>query len=167
MSSHFEFNPQNQKTFESILQKYPNKRAAMLPTLHLAQQQEGFITPEVEEAVAQLLDVPIVDVREVTSFYSLFSQKPLGRHHIRVCTSLSCWIRGCDGVGQHLRDRLGVEGGGVTPDGEFSWEPIPDCLGACELAPMMQLDGYFEGNLTPERIDEILDKTRNSKPVKK
>lgn len=160
MSTTFEFTPENQKIFETILQKYPRKRAAMLPTLHLAQQQHGCISPEVEEYVAGLLDVPVVDVHEVLTFYSLFTQKPLGKHHIRVCDSLACWVRGSDKVKEHLKEKLGVEDGETTEDGEFSWESVPDCLGACELAPMLQLDGYFEGNLTQEKIDEVIERKK-------
>jgi NADH-quinone oxidoreductase subunit E len=162
MSSAFEFTAENQKTFETILKRYPKKRAAMLPALHLAQQQQGHISPEIEEYVAGLLNVPLVDVREVTSFYSLFMERRPGRHHIRLCTSLSCWLRGCDEIKDRLREKLGVENGETTEDGEISWEAIPDCLGACELAPMIQLDGYFEGNLTPEKVDEILEKVKGS-----
>jgi NADH-quinone oxidoreductase E subunit len=160
MSTTFEFTPENQKIFETILRKYPKKRAAMLPALHLAQQQQGYISPEVEEYLARLLEVPVVDVHEVISFYSLFVQKPLGKHHIRVCTSLACWVRGCDGVKDYLREKLGVEDGEMTEDGNFSWESVPDCLGACELAPMLQLDDYFEGNLTRDKIDEMIERKK-------
>jgi NADH-quinone oxidoreductase E subunit len=156
MSSSFEYTPENQKRLEQILKRYPTKRAAMLPSLHLAIEQNGYISEEVEKKVAELLEVPLVDVREVVSFYSMFNQKKLGKHHIKVCTSLSCWIRGCDQVKEHLRNKLGVEDGEVTEDGNISWESVPDCLGACELAPMLQSDGYFEGNLTEEKIDEII-----------
>jgi NADH-quinone oxidoreductase E subunit len=158
MSAAFEFSGENRQRFERILEKYPRKRAAMLPALHLAQEQLGYISPEVEEYVAGLLEVPVIDVREVLSFYSLFFQKPMGRRHIRVCTSLSCWIRGCDEVTAHLREILGIEQGEASEDGSLSWEAVPDCLGACEIAPMMQVDGSFEGNLTRERIDEIVRK---------
>ena len=157
MSAAFEFNVENRQRFEQILGRYPRKRAAMLPTLHLAQEQNGHISPEVEEYVAQLLEVPVVDVREVLSFYTLFSEKPMGRHHIRVCCSLSCWLRGSDGITQYLLDKLGIEEGEVTEDGRISWETVPDCLGACEIAPMIQVDGYFEGNLTEEKVDQILE----------
>ena len=156
MNSSFEFTPENQNRFEQILKRYPRKRAAMLPALHLAIEQIGYISEEVEKKVSDLLEVPLVDVREVVSFYSLFNQTKLGKHHIRVCTSLSCWIRGCDHVREQLRNKLGIEDGEVTGDGEISWESVPDCLGACEQAPMLQLDGYFEGNLTEEKIDEIV-----------
>jgi len=162
MSSTFEFTPENQARFEQILTRYPKKRAAMLPTLHLAIEQNGYISEEVEKKVAELLEVPLVDVREVVTFYSLFNQKKLGRHHIRVCTSLSCWVRGCDQVKEQLREKLGIEDGEVTEDGEISWESVPDCLGACEMAPMLQLDGYFEGNLTEEKIEQIIASIKNN-----
>jgi len=154
----FQFTPENQKRFKDILSRYPRKRAAMLPTLHLAQEQNGHISPEVEEFVAGQLEVPVVDVREVLSFYTLFFDKEMGRHHIRVCCSLSCWLKGSDEVTAYLREKLGIESGEVTEDGRISWEGVPDCLGACEIAPMMQVDKYFEGDLTREKIDEIVKK---------
>lgn len=156
MSSSFEFTPENQKKMREILKRYPTKRAAMLPALHMAQAQHGFITPEAEEYIAGILEVPLVDVREVLSFYSLFWQKPKGNHHLKVCGSLSCWLRGSEEIREYLLEKLGVEDGDMTEDGRFSWETVPDCLGACELAPMLQVDGYFEGCLTREKIDEIL-----------
>jgi len=162
MSTAFEFTPENKDKFDAILKRYPRKRAALLPALHLAQEQHGHISPEVEAYVAEILEVPVVDVREVVTFYSLFLQKPLGRHHIKVCTSLACWVRGCDGVKEYLREKLGIEDGETSEDGRFSWESVPDCLGACELAPMFQIDGYFEGPLTKEKIDELVKKRSDS-----
>lgn len=158
MSSTFEFTPENKKKFEEVLKRYPRKRAAMLPALHMALKQEGYISPAVEAYVAGLLEVPIVDVREVVSFYTMFTQKRLGQYHIKVCESLSCWVRGSEEVKAHLKERLGIEDGGITEDGEFSWESVPDCLGACELAPMLQFNDYFEGNLTPEKLDALLER---------
>ena len=161
MNTSFQFTPENQRQFDEILKRYPRKRAAMLPTLHLAQEQNGHITPEVELYVAEQLEVPVVDVREVLSFYTLFFDKPMGRHHIRVCCSLSCWLKGSDEVTAYLRDKLGFEDGAVSADGRLSWESVPDCLGACELAPMMQVDKYFEGDLSREKIDEIVKKLKD------
>ncbi|HXK59632.1 MAG TPA: NAD(P)H-dependent oxidoreductase subunit E [Acidobacteriota bacterium] len=158
----FEFTPENQREFEEILTKYPERRAALLPALHLAQLQNGYISPEVEDYIARIMELPIVDVREVVSFYSLYFRRPMGRHHIRVCMSLSCMLRDCKSIRDHLHKRLGVPPGGVTSDGSFSWEAIPDCLGACEIAPMMQLDGEYYGNLTPEKVDEILEKAKEA-----
>ena len=156
MSSSFEFTSENQERFQEILKRYPTKRAAMLPALHMAQAQHGFIPPEAEEYIAGLLEVPLVDVREVLSFYSLFSQEPKGKHHLKVCGSLSCWLRGSGEVREYLLEKLGVDEGEMTEDGRFSWETVPDCLGACELAPMLQVDDYFEGCLTREKIDGIV-----------
>lgn len=157
----FEFTAENRQQFETIVSRYPVRRAAMLPTLHLAQEQHGYITPEVEEYVAGLLEVPVVDVREVISFYSLFSQKPFGRHHVKVCMSIACWVRGCDRIAARLEELLGVPPGETTDDGLMSWEAVPDCLGACELAPMLQLDGYFEGPLTTDDADRLVARCRS------
>jgi len=161
MSETFEFTVENRQEIDRILSRYPVKRAAMLPTLHLAQQQHGHITSVIEEHVARLLEVPVVDVREVISFYSLFTQKPLGNHHIRLCMSISCWVRGCDQIRDYLQEKLGVAPEHTTSDGNISWEAVPDCLGACELAPMLQLDGYFEGPLQESDVDQILSRCRS------
>jgi NADH-quinone oxidoreductase subunit E len=156
-AAEFAFTTDNLRDFKDILTRYPNRRAALLPALHLVQEQNGYISEEAEAYVAQLLDIPIVDVREVVTFYSLYFRRPMGRHHIRVCMSISCMLGEAEEIRNHLKRRLGVPSGEVTEDGRFSWEAIPDCLGACELAPMMQLDGEFYGNLTPEKVDRILD----------
>lgn len=128
----------------------------MLPTMHLAHQQNGYISPEVEQYVAGLLEVSLVDVREILTFYTLFFQRPMGRHHIRLCKSISCWIRKADRIEEYLVERLGVASGEITKNGNFSWEAVPDCLGACELAPMMQLDKDYHGPLTADKVDQIL-----------
>ncbi|MEE8350373.1 MAG: NAD(P)H-dependent oxidoreductase subunit E [Acidobacteriota bacterium] len=156
MSAKFEFDPENLERFQEILGRYPKKRAAMLPTLHLAHHQLGLISPEVEQYVAQLLEVPLVDVHEVLTFYTLFFRRPMGRHHIRLCMSISCWIRGAGQIKDSLARTMGVPSGEITPDGNFSWEAVPDCLGACEMAPMMQLDKDYHGNLTPNELEHIL-----------
>jgi len=156
LKSSFEFSPENQEEFQDILRRYPIKRAALLPTLHLAQEQNGYISEAVEAYVAEILEVPPVDVREVLTFYTLLHREAPGRHHIRVCTSLSCWLRGSERISRHLEQCLQVRSGEVAPDGAFSWEVVPDCLGACEIAPMLQLDKDYYGNLTPERVDELL-----------
>jgi NADH-quinone oxidoreductase subunit E len=158
VSAKFEFTAENQLEFAKILKRYPVKRAALLPVLHLAQEQNGYISEEVEVFVSELLEIPLVDVREVLSFYSLFQDRPLGRHHIRVCSSITCWLMGSEGISEHLCSKLGTESGSVSEDGNLSWEVVPDCMGACENAPMFQLDKDYHGELTPEKVDEILAK---------
>ena len=165
MSSPFEFTSENQERFQQILTRYPNKRAAMLPTLHLAHEQQGYITPEVEEVVAELLEVPLVDVHEVLTFYTLYFRQPMGRHHLRLCMSISCWLRGSDRIQEHLINKMGVKSGAITKDGSFSWEAVPDCLGACEMAPMMQVDEDYHGPLTPERVDQIVEATAQGQEI--
>lgn len=108
MSANFEFTPENLEQFQEILSHYPKTRAAMLPTLHLAHQQQGFITPEVEQYVARILEVPLVDIREILTFYTLFFRRPMGRHHIRLCMSISCWIRGANQIKDDLARTMGV-----------------------------------------------------------
>jgi len=162
LSTAFEFTPENKKEFEGILGRYPVKRAALLPTLHLAQEQHGYISPEVEQYVAGLLDLPLVDVREVLTFYSLFLQEEMGKHHIRVCNSIGCWLRGSLEVAAQLKNELGIESGSVTQDGQVSWEVVADCMGACEIAPMIQLDKDYFGDLTAAKLDQILSEIRGS-----
>jgi len=167
LSAAFEFTPENQQRFEEILSRYPRKRAAMLPTLHLAQQQQGLITGEVELFVARILEVPVVDVREILTFYTLFFRRPMGRHHIRLCMSISCWIRGANQIKDYMTRHMGVESGETMKDGSFSWEAVPDCLGACEMAPMIQLDKDFHGSLTPDKIRHILAEASKHSPGSK
>lgn len=156
MTTTFQFTADNQKLFEEITERYPDRQAALLPALHLVQEQAGYISPEAEAFVAESLGLPLLEVRDVVSFYTMFFTSPPGRHHIKVCNSLSCWACGSSGIADHLRGKLGIEPGSVTRDGEVSWEVVPDCLGACELAPMIQIDGINHGPLTLEQLDRLL-----------
>ncbi len=141
---------------QKITAKYDDKRAATLTLLHFAQGKIGYVTPEAEEWVSRHAGVPIVHVHEVVTFYSMYHTKPAGRNHIRFCTSLSCMLNGSEELLGHLKKKLGVENGGVTPDGRVSLEEA-ECLCACEHAPMMQVNGPYHMDLTPKKIDEIVD----------
>ncbi|HSR49633.1 MAG TPA: NADH-quinone oxidoreductase subunit NuoE [Acidobacteriota bacterium] len=157
-SETFEFTSQNLERCQDYLKRYPTKQAAMLPVLHVAQEQHGFISKEVETAVAEVLEVPEVEVHKVVTFYTLFHRHPVGRHQIRLCMNLACWLRGSDCIKAHLEEKLGVASGGTTSDGKITWEAVSDCMGACEDAPMMQLDKDYYDELTPEKVDQILEK---------
>ena len=135
---------------------YPDKRAALLPVLQLAQDAFGYISLEVEEYVAGLFDLSPAHVHEVVTFYTLFFREPKGRHVVSVCHNLTCHLLGARRVLAHLKERLGVEVGGTTPDGRITLLSV-ECLCACEMAPMMQVDDRYEGHLTPERADRILE----------
>ena len=144
---------------QKILAKYDQKRAAMLPLLHLAQDNIGSVTPAAEEWVSRWTQVPVVHVHEVVTFYSMFHLKPVGRNHIRFCTTTSCVLRGGEKLLGHLKSKLGIENHQTTPDGKFSLEEA-ECLCACEKAPMMQVGDDYHCDLTEKRIDEILGKLK-------
>jgi NADH-quinone oxidoreductase subunit E len=135
---------------------YPDKRGALLPVLDLAQDVFGYISEEVEEYVAGLFEQSPAHVHEVVTFYTLFFREPKGRHVISVCHNLSCHLMGAKAIIDHLTERLGVEVGGTTADGRVTLLAV-ECLCACEAAPMMQVDDRYEGNLTREKVDRILD----------
>lgn len=153
----FEFTAENLARAESVLKRYPRKQAAMLPVLHIAQEQNGHISTAVEARVARLLEVPEVEVHMVVTFYTLFLEHAPGRHQIRLCMSPSCSLCDAEKIKEHLEKRLGVASGETTEDGKVTWEAVSDCLGACEIAPMMQLDKDYYGPLTPEMVDALLE----------
>jgi NADH-quinone oxidoreductase subunit E len=139
--------------------KYPPewKRSACMAALRIAQEGNGgWLTTELMDAVAAYLEMPPMDVYEVASFYSMYELKPVGRHKICVCTNISCLINGSERVVEHLEKRLGVGLGETTADGRYTLKEV-ECLGACCGAPMMQVGRQYFKNLTPERIDAILD----------
>ena len=144
---------------EKIVAKYDQKRAATLPLLHLAQDKVGYISPEVEAWVSKWTEVPVVHVRGVVTFYSMYHKAPVGKHHIRFCTGTSCVLGGCEKKLDYLKQKLNIKNGQTTADGKFSLEEA-ECLCACEVAPMMQVDGTYYGDLTDKKIDDILGKIK-------
>ena len=135
--------------------KYPTKRSAIIPALHIAQREYGYISPDAVRDVAELLELEPTEVRSVAGFYSLFYKEPVGKYVIQFCNDLPCALRGADDMLQRLCARLGIEPGGTTADGMFTVEPAM-CLAACDRAPMMQVRlDYFE-NLTDQKVDQIL-----------
>lgn len=140
---------------QQVMTRYPTPRSAIMPALDLAQQMYGTVDGTIYQAVAELLDVPEIWVFEVASFYSLFDRTETGRHHLRLCTNLSCLLRGSDGLMQHLQQRLNIEIGETTRDGAVTISAV-ECLGACEIAPVLMLDGEYHGDLTEEKLDRLL-----------
>ena len=151
-----EFSPETLKKFEATVARYPKKEAAMLPVLYLAQQEFGYIGPEAIEYVAKLMDQAPARVRGIVTFYTMYNMKPIGRHHIQVCRTLPCALRGAEKVTAFLTQKLGIKPGQTTADGRFTLSEV-ECLASCGTAPMMQInDDYYE-NLTEEKIEQILD----------
>jgi len=140
--------------------KFPpeRKRSAVIAALHAAQHEnQGYLTPEIMTAVADYLGLPPIQVFEVASFYSMFETKPVGRHSVSVCTNISCMLRGGDDILAHVEKRLGIKEGESTPDLRIFLKKEEECLAACTGAPMMMVDHRFFENLTPAKVDEILD----------
>ena len=127
--------------------------------LHCVQEKEGLITPQTEKDIADYLGLPVVHVHEVVSFYHLFHQKKLGKCHFSVCQTTACALRGVEDVIGHIEQRLALKPGETTPDGKFSLDLV-ECLGACELAPVMQCNKEFKGFLDKKKIDELIEKNR-------
>jgi NADH-quinone oxidoreductase subunit E len=140
--------------------KFPpdRKRSAVISALHAVQHEnDGFLTSDLMDAVAAYLGLAPIHVYEVATFYSMFETKPVGRHHVSVCTNISCMLRGSQEVVDHVEKKLGIKTGESTPDGRIYLKREEECLAACTGAPMMMVDHVYHENLTPESIDKILD----------
>jgi NADH-quinone oxidoreductase E subunit len=139
--------------------KYPSKRGALLPALHLVQRQLGHIAPETAAELAALFGLRPVEVMEVVSFYNMFHATPQGRHHVHVCTNLPCSLRGARNLLRQLEAHLGVSAGETTRDGRITLGH-EECLGACAYAPMMRIDETYHEDLDLEEAKRILDGLR-------
>jgi NADH-quinone oxidoreductase subunit E len=151
-----EFSAETLKKFEETVNRYPKKEAAMLPVLYLAQQEFGHLGEEAIAYVAKILEQPPARVHGVVSFYTMLNMKPIGRHHIQVCRTLPCALRGAEKITGFLKQKLGIELGQTTSDKRFTLTEV-ECLASCGTAPMMQInDDYYE-NLTEAKVTEILE----------
>ena len=141
------------------LTKFPvdRKRSAVIAALHAVQHEKGHLPQASMDAVAGYLDIPPIQVYEVASFYSMFETRPCGRHHISVCTNVSCMLCGGEEILSHLEKRLGIKVGESTADGRFYLKQEEECLAACNGAPMMMVNHVYFEHLTPAKVDQILD----------
>lgn len=140
--------------------KFPTnrQRSAVIAALHVVQHEnQGFLSRELMEAVAEYLELPPIQVFEVAAFYSMFETKPVGRNSISVCTNISCMLRGGENMLAYVESKLGIKAGQSTPDGKFFLKLEEECLAACTGAPMMMLNHKFHEDLSPAKIDDILD----------
>jgi NADH-quinone oxidoreductase subunit E len=141
--------------------KYPQPRSAVMPALDLAQEELGHLTPAAMTEVAEALQLDAGYVEGVATFYSLFHLQPVGKHHFYVCTNLSCMLRGANEIVDHLKSSIGVKDPDeISKDGMFSFEEV-ECLGACELAPMLRVDHRYHYLLTDEKIDGLISERRS------
>lgn len=144
---------------ESHLSAYPHKRAACIDALKIVQQHRGWISDESLKDIAAVLDMSPDELDNVATFYNLIFRKPVGKHVILLCDSISCWLMGYEQMYEHIKEKLGIEFGGTTADKDFTLLPMV-CLGDCDHAPVMMVDGDHYGSLSSEKIEEILDSYR-------
>jgi NADH-quinone oxidoreductase subunit E len=136
-------------------------RSAVLSALRFTQEQnDGFLTPELMDGVAEYLRLPPIQVYEVASFYSMFETHPCGRHHVSICTNISCMLNGAEDLVKHCEKKLGIKLGESTADGRIFLKQEEECLAACTGAPMMMVDHVFHEYLTPEKVDKVLDELK-------
>jgi NADH-quinone oxidoreductase subunit E len=134
------------------------ERSAVIGALHAVQHEnDGYLTAEQMNAVAEYLDLPTIQVYEVATFYSMFQTKPVGRHNVAICTNVSCMLRGAEDIVEHVEKKLGIKVGESTADGRIYLKCEEECLAACCGAPMMMVDHKYHENLTSNQVDEILD----------
>lgn len=140
--------------------KYPagQEQSAVIPCLHILQDANGgWLSRGIMDALAEYLEIPAISVYEVATFYSMFDMEPVGKHKINVCTNISCMLCGSENIMEHIQQKLNIKPGETTEDGRFTLKEV-ECLGACVGAPMMLLDREYHEFLTPEKVDELLDR---------
>jgi len=153
----FALSADRERELEDVLSRYPNKMAACIPVLHLCQEaNQNWVSDEVISFVAARLDLSPAHVKGVVTFYTLFNQKPVGKHQVWVCQTLSCALRGSDKILAHCEKRLGCHVGETSKDGKVTLRTA-ECLAACGTAPVMQVDKKYYENLSLKEVDRILD----------
>jgi len=152
------FTPERLQKALDIIARYPEgkQKSALLPLLHLVQEQWGWVSTEAMDYVAELLSIQPIEVYEVATFYTMFHLEPVGKHVIEYCRTGPCCLMGGEKVYDHLKKRLGIETGETTPDGLFTLKEV-ECLAACGWGPVFQIREKYYMNLTPEKVDEIID----------
>ena len=153
------FSPEAEARFQELLGRYPDRKAALIPTLIIANREFGYLSKEAMEYVAKRLDLPGSHVINTATFYTLLHKQPVGRYHIQVCVNVACYLRGADGLVEHIRKKLGISFGEVTPDGMFSLEGV-QCLASCGTAPTIQVNDDYHEQMTPEKLDHLIESLR-------
>lgn len=152
----FKFTEENLAKIDKARKKYPTALAAVMDTVYIAQEQNGYISTEVMEEIANVLGIDKVNVLSVVTFYTMYHTKPMGKYHVQVCTNVSCMLRGAYEIWDRVKEKLGIDNMEVTSDGKFSLEEV-ECMGACGYAPMIAINEDYYENLTKEKVEEILE----------
>ncbi len=162
----FTLSPEREKIVDDLLARYPTRRAAVIPVLHLCQEQHGWVSADVIDFVSRRLDLSTAIVQGVVTFYTMYHQQPVAPNVVWVCRTLSCELRGAKAVQEHLERRFGCQVGGTSKDGKFTLLKA-ECLAACGQAPMMQVNDRYHENLTIEAVDRIVDEAASKTPATK
>ncbi len=156
-----QFSQEKLNTVNQIIARYPQgkQKSALLPVLHLAQEEFGWLSTETMDYVASLLSIEPIEVYEVATFYSMYHLKPVGKYVFEVCQTGPCMLRGSDDIIDYIREKLNIAPGQTTEDGMFTLKTV-ECLGACGYAPMMQMGKFYKEHLTKEKVDQIIEECR-------
>lgn len=157
-------NEESKQRIRELMAKYPKARSAILPALHVAQEQLGWVPEEAQAELAEMFGMPAAEVRSLVTFYYMYHRKPVGKYVLKVCRSISCWLRNSDGVEHGLCKHLGVEPGEMTEDGMFT-VVHGECLAACVGAPVLQVNDRFVENVDPDKVHELIDRLRSGDPA--
>ncbi|HMI30912.1 MAG TPA: NADH-quinone oxidoreductase subunit NuoE [Candidatus Limnocylindrales bacterium] len=151
--------PEARRKIESLKSVYETDQSALIPALHVAQADQGWLSEDVQREVGQILGLTAQSVRQVVTFYTMFNQKPVGRHMIQVCRNLSCSLLGGQRLQKQIQEKLGLAEGETTQDGRFTYVAV-ECLGSCGTAPVLMVNDRFYENVTPQTVDRLLDELK-------
>jgi NADH-quinone oxidoreductase subunit E len=158
----FKLSQASRQEIETLIQKYPSKRSAILPALHIVQAQFGFVPAGPMAELAEMLGILQGEVEQVVTFYRMYNQLPVGKFHVKICDSISCYLRGSDQLIEHGLQKLGTKINETTADGQITVSKV-ECLAACGAGPCLQVNDEFLYNVQPEQLDEILDNLKTAK----
>lgn len=150
----------NLRIAHELISRYPRKKSALIPLLHLAQEQDGWVTDDAMEHIAELVEVTPAEVLGTCTFYEMFKRHPVGRHQINICHGIACHLLGAEGLVHHAEESLGVRAGAITEDGQFSIEPV-ECIAACTEAPCLQVNYRYVNQVTNESFDQLINGLRS------
>jgi NADH-quinone oxidoreductase subunit E len=154
------FDARNERLAQEVISRYPRPRSALIPLLHLAQEQDGYVAADAMEHIAELLGITAAEVLGTCSFYEMFKREPVGRYLVNICTNLSCQLVGAEELLHHAEHTLGIRPGGTTDDGLITLEDV-ECIAACTEAPCLQVNYRYAYRVTPERFDQLVDRIRS------
>jgi NADH-quinone oxidoreductase E subunit len=149
----------NEQKLDEIISHYPVKRSAILPALYIAQEEHGYVTDDDVKYLAKRLDMRVNEVEEVVTFYTMYSRKPVGKYKLQVCRTVSCMLLGAEQITGHISEKIGCQPGETTSDGKFTLVEV-ECLGYCDLAPVMQVNFDYHEKLTTREVDKIIDRLK-------